>query len=202
MITGDPAVDNAVAELERKDISVFPHNFRVDHKPIKDKPGEFREVHWVDLIKRGSGEKTPRPISEVKQDEVVWRFVKPYYEAWLEGQEEPTDGTPIDAVPFIPPSIVPHLKNLHIKTVEDLASLNDADMERVGMGAPGWRNKARTYLESVKDNAAVIEAKQALTEANAALQKEIEELKQQVNQLVAQSGSKQAKPLRQANTKE
>ena len=177
MITGDPAVDRAIEELEKKDISIFPHNFRVNHKPIKDKPGEFREVHWVDLIKKGSGEKTPRPISEIKQDAVVWSFLKPYYEAWLEGQEEPTEGTPIDAVPFVPSSIVPHLKNLHIRTVEDLASLNDADMERVGMGARGWRNKARTYLDSVKNNAAVIEAKQELEEKLAASEREIDELR-------------------------
>ena len=187
MHTDDPSVNAAIANLERQDVAVFPDNFRKDFKPVPGKPGEFREVHRVDLIKRGSGASTPYAISALKQDQVLWPHIKPYYEAWLEGQEEPAEGTPIDTLPFIPPTVVPHLKNLHIKTAEHLAALNDADMERVGMGAVGWREKAKSYIEAKEGNAALVEAKQELTEELELRKQEIQELKDQVNQLVAES---------------
>ena len=180
---GDPRSQDAVAH----DINVVPMNFRKDFIPDRDNPGELKEIHWVDLVKRGShGESTPWKIKELEQNELLWRFVQPFYERWLEGQEDPVDGTPLDQCAFIPPGLAEHLRSLQIKTAEDLANIPDSDLERVGMGARGWRKKAQAYVESKKDGElAVVNAQ--LKEETEHLRKEVAEMRAQLNALTDKS---------------
>lgn len=178
----DPLSPDAV----HQEINVVPMNFRTDYIPIAGKPGEFKDVHGVDLVKKGSnGESTPWTIKSLQKEQLLWPYIKPFYERWLEGQEEPTEGTPLDVLPFLPKPVIEHLKSLLIRTAEDLAAANDADMDRIGMGARGWRQKTISYLEA-KDGAAKISAvNDELTQQVERQQEEIEQLKAQVNSLVA-----------------
>lgn len=167
------------------EVNVIPMNFRVEHIPIHGKPGEFREVHSVDLVKKGSnGESTPWTIPRLQQDQILWPAIKPFYARWLEGQEDPEEGTPIDCLPFLPVGLVPHLRLLHIRSAEDLAGVTDADLERIGQGSRMWREKTRAYLDA-KAGGAVAVANAELKVENERLGKELEELKAQVNSLVA-----------------
>lgn len=177
----DPMSPDAVTQ----EVNVVPMNFRVDHVPVPGKPGEFKEVHKVDLVKKGSnGESTPWRIKELQGVGILWQAIGPYYERWLEGQEDPADGTPIDCLPFIPKGVVDHLRMLHIRSAEDLAGATDADLERIGMGARGWREKTRVYLDA-KAGGAVAETNTMLKAENERMAKELEELKAQVNALSA-----------------
>lgn len=119
----------------------------------------------------------------------MWEYIEPFYERWLKGQEDPVDGTPLDVCAFIPAGIVGHLRNLHIKSAEDLAALTDADLERVGMGARGFREKARAYVESKHGDAKLAVVNADLKADNERQQTEIDELKAQVNSLVAAQGA-------------
>ncbi len=177
----DPMLPEATAH----EINVIPMNFRVDYKEVPGKPGEFTEAHKVDLVHKGSnGECTPWTIKALRKNEILWPHIKPYYDRWVEGQEDPETGTPIDCLPFLPPGLVPHLRLLHIRSAEDLAGCNDADLERIGMGARTWREKARTYMAN-KPAAEVIAANAELNEKLESQQTEIDELKEQINSLVA-----------------
>lgn len=175
-------------------INVIPMNFRKDFVPVPGKPGEFKEVHKVDLVRKGTnGESTPWSIRALEKEQLIWPHIRPYYEAWLKGQEEPTEGTPVDVLPFLPPGLVPHLKSLHIRTAEDLAAVTDADMQRIGMSARMYREKARAYVEAKGDAAKIAEANADLKAENANLRTELDELKALVNSMAADR-PKVAKP--------
>ncbi len=171
------------------EVNVIPMNFRTDYKEVPGKPGEFTEVHKVDLVKKGSnGECTPWTIKALRKQEMLWPNIQPYYDRWVEGQEDPEDGTPIDCLPFIPATLVPHLRLLHLRSAEDLASCTDADLERIGMGARMWREKARAYLDN-KPAAEILAANAELNEKLESQQNEIDELKEQINSLVGAAGA-------------
>lgn len=176
-------------EAARQEINVIPLNFRVDFIPDKNKPGALREIHRVDLVKKGShGESTPWSIPAIQKDPMLWNYIEPYYKHWLKGQADPVEGTPLDVLSFLPPSIVSHLKNIHIRTAEDLANATDGDLERIGMGARGWRQKARSYLEAqAGGQAAAVNA--ALKTENEQMRAELAELKATVNALVGKSNT-------------
>lgn len=166
------------------EINVVPMNFRRDHTPIPG--GEFKEVHMVDLVKKGSnGEATPWNIKRLQQDQILWPYVKPYYDAWLQGQEDPVVGTPLDVLPFLTPGLVQHLKNIHINSAEDLASVGDNEMQRIGMGATAWRDKARAYVEAKEGDGKLADLNQRLTEENELMKAEVHELREEVNKLSA-----------------
>jgi hypothetical protein len=151
----DPMSPDAVKHV----VAVRPVNFRKDHKPDPKKPGELIEVHRVDLVKMGSGNhSTPWNIEALKKDTILWPAVKPAYEAWLSGQEEPPNGTPLDAWPGVTKGQVERFRLLHLRSVEDLANVTDPDMERIGMGARALREKARAYVKAKEGTSVMAEA--------------------------------------------
>ena len=184
-----PAFDDEVYG----EVHVVPHNFRIAYKPVPGKPGEFTERHMVDLIKRGTTNSvTPMYINALKQDPVLWPAVEPAYEAWLKGQEAPVEGTPIDVLPFLPPPLIDHYKQLHLRTAEELSEATDADLERMGMGARKFRDMARQYIDNAPgaDTAARIAV---LEQERDTLSQQVQELTEQVNQLANDAVSKKTR---------
>lgn len=177
----DPNSPEAVS----KDINVVPMNFTVDYIPDREKPGELREIHRVDLVKKGThGESTPWSIPALKKDSILWPHVQPYYEHWLKGQEDPVEGTPLDSLPFLPRMVVDHLKGIHIRTAEDLAEATEGALARIGMGARGWREKARSYLDAKAGASQIAAVNADLKAENEQLRADMEELRGQVNTLM------------------
>lgn len=175
----DPFAQEAVEQ----NINIIPMDFREEFKPDPQRPGEFKTVHRVDLVKKGTnGESTPWNVENLKKEEFIWPHVKPAYERWLAGQEEPVNGTPLGVLSFLPKGIIEHLKGINILTAEDLADMDDNSMNRLGMGARNWREKTRLFLESKADGALAaqnVELQRQLDEQA----KEMETLRTQVNAL-------------------
>lgn len=170
-------------------VSVVPMNFRTDYK---ERGGKLVESDKVDLVKRGSLASTPYSIKELRKDNILWPMVEPYYEAWKKGQEVPEDGTPIDALPFIPRDLAGHLKLMQFRTAEELAACTDSDLDRIGMGARGFREKAKSFLEN-QASGQVAAQNAELKAQNEALLADLEELKAQVNEL-ANNKPKRGRP--------
>lgn len=84
------------------------------------------------------------------------------YKAWKENQEVPTSGTPINGWPAVSPAQQQNLLSLNIRTVEDLASMNDSGLQRIGMGARALQNKAIAWISSANDHGKVSEEVSAL----------------------------------------
>jgi hypothetical protein len=150
-------IDNSAYNRERPNIAVL--RFWIEYEDVAGKPGEPREVHMVEWVKKGTnGATTCEKVARSFKDGAMKDIIEPAYKSWLKGQEEPTDGTPLSAWPGVNPAQADRLKALHLRTVEDVAGMNDADMNRVGMGALALRDKARAFVAAKKDTAPLAEA--------------------------------------------
>lgn len=68
------------------------------------------------------------------------------YEAFKRGQTFVGSGTRLSVAGFLEPSKVKELEAAHIHTVEQLAELDGANLQRLGMGARDMKEKAQAYL--------------------------------------------------------
>lgn len=121
------------------------------------------------------------------------------YSLWRNGQEIPLRGTPIKGWPIISPAQQETLIHAGIKTVEDLAGVNDEGIRRVGMGAVELKKKADSWLRTAEDKGAVAMENAALKEevgvlknSLATLQTNFEELKRS---MAALRGPMEAAPM-------
>lgn len=77
-----------------------------------------------------------------------WSVIGPAYEAWKNGHELPETGTPLSAWSGVTPDQAKFMKDMGIKTVEDVATMPDATMEKLRIpnvrSLPGL---AKKYLE-------------------------------------------------------
>lgn len=106
------------------------------------------------------------------------------YEAFKIGLEPPQEGTPLGEWPvsLMTPARVQELAYFNIKSVEQLAGVNDAQLQSLGMGARELRERAKTWLEVARTGAAPLERLIAKTEDQA---REIERL---TRELMAANG--------------
>lgn len=74
------------------------------------------------------------------------------YERFNRGQEQPTEGTPLEQWPILNVAEVAELKAMNILSVETLAGLPDGVADRY-MGLRTYRQKAQTFLKAAGDSA-------------------------------------------------
>jgi hypothetical protein len=147
---------------------------------------EFDGIDWVEYSPKGrAGMSTQEKVERLrKTNPAVWPQIERHYEHWKKGQDMPTDGTPLEAWPGIAPGQISRLKDLHVRTVEDLATLTDAALDKIGMGARELQRRAQAFVNNI-DGAAVA-ARQAKLEAeNDALRVQLAELADAVKQMKA-----------------
>ena len=171
--------------------------FYTQSEPVKDSNGrETGELVARDYVAYGPPHALDRQLTPVRVDRLLkakrpsgnnnihemtsWalaEYVRPLYEAWKRGEELPEEGTPISVLPFLRKEELAVLKSSGIKSVEDLARLNDRDREAVKL--PAMREKcamAKRWLEAQDTNKAAA--------AMAARDAEIAELKAQMADLI------------------
>lgn len=88
-----------------------------------------------------------RSASRMAQDR--WRTIEPHYKAWKEGHELSVDGTPIETWAAISTHQASILRAAKIVTIEQVAGLNDAGMDRAGL--PNMRfivSQAKEYMKN------------------------------------------------------
>jgi hypothetical protein len=87
------------------------------------------------------------------------------YARFKNNQLAPEDGMPLDLWPAIGPAQVMELRAAHVRTVEALAGLSDAQLQKVcPMGGFALRQKALNWLEAAKGNAPTAALEKALAE--------------------------------------
>lgn len=69
------------------------------------------------------------------------------YKAFCQGREGAPKGTPLSVLFPHLAELVDMLHHNKVKTVEQLAGLNDTAIQYLGMGGAEWREKAKEYLE-------------------------------------------------------
>ena len=114
------------------------------------------------------------------------------WNAFATGSVAEVVGTPLSILFKLDPSKVQTYKNSHIVTIEQLAAQNDDNTQSLGMGAREDVNKAKRYLERVKENASGIQISAKLAEKDSkiqALQTELDQFKAQFSAFIANQQS-------------
>lgn len=91
------------------------------------------------------GDRHNSPVQRVN-DDIRQRWPK-QYEAFKAGLEPPLDGTPLTEWPPIKKTQAMEFAYFHIKTVEQLAGVNDAQLQNLPMGSRELREQAKAYVD-------------------------------------------------------
>lgn len=151
------SMEEALAANKQDIAGVVPIEWTIDHKRRED--GTFEEVVHCEYTRKGSkGETNTGTVKMIqKYDPAAWRALEPYYEAWRKGQEEPVNGTSLDVCAFLTKGQIKALKEIYIRSVEDLAGMDDTAMQHIGMGARAMKTKAQAFLDANKGHAVIAE---------------------------------------------
>ena len=115
-----------------------------------------------------------------------------YPNAWKRFQSSEAtghSGTPLEQWPQITRSQLKESKYFEVHTVEQMASLADTHVQRLGMGFADLRTKAQAYLAAAAGTA--VATKDAAEKER--LQRELDDLKAQVAQMQADSAPRRGR---------
>jgi len=150
---------------------------------------EIRQPGSVDSVKFPVDEWLQQNKREIANGRLPAHFAQYYekaYKAWKDGQEIPIEGTPIKGWQLIPPSQQQALLSTGMRTVEEVAQMNEDVQRRVGIGAAGIKLKAKHWLDAGKDRGPLSTKLAALELENAALKETINTLQANVKSLMEQ----------------
>jgi len=142
------------------------------------------DVDFIHITPAGSKDRIPRVWSEY--DAYLTGLVangffpaswheeyRAAYKSWKNGQGIPVVGTPIANWAVCVPSERKALLRADVRTVEEVAQMNEVQISQVGMGARALKQRAIDYLAAKQNIAPVVEQVEALRVQNEALQAQI-----------------------------
>lgn len=177
----DPAKPNRIiARFSQRPVQ---NNWRSE----KEGRPVYEDREFVELITPGNTKSIP--VEEVTDDHK--RQFHREYDAWKAGQERPVEGMPLSEWPQVSGSTVLNLNSMHIRTVEELAAVDDGVLQVLGTGARELREKAKAWLASARGEqplqAAVAEIGH-LQESNALLSGQLKDALDRLSALEAKRG--------------
>lgn len=155
--------------------------------------GGFRTFFWDELFNKSETKKQGRPIytktlmiqsvipnqtTDVPRPatEEDKRKYPLSYAAFESGQEAPEDGTPLEKWHEITKGEIAMCKAVQIKTVEQLASVADQNIEKMGPSAMNLKTRAKRFLESLNEGSVLRQENEELRERIAQLEASFEAL--------------------------
>jgi hypothetical protein len=171
-----------------------PAMVKFEKRPVEDKKASreagfvvYKDVDFVKVVPPYSKEcfenKAESWFDNVEKNVRIgrtppeWRdHWRQSYESWKKGEAAPLNGTSVKNWPAITPAQCKTILNANIHTIEDLALVNDEGARRLGMGGLELKNKAKAYVQAIKDTG-------PLVMENAALKKEVENQNATINNL-------------------
>jgi hypothetical protein len=154
----DPALDTAFFDAAppqqrgpRPLLRFFTEPVELPGKSAEEGRPVYVDRDFVGITNPGSRDEVVRRAEDkAKEDEfVAWAYAK-----WKKTQQQVTDGTPLETVPFLNKSQVLELKGVSIHSLETLAEAPEQAMQRM-MGLRELKKKAQAYLAAAKDSAVV-----------------------------------------------
>jgi len=137
---------------------------------------KFKDIEMIEILIPGSRDVTHRRVN----DDFKHRFSK-QYEAFKKTAENKIEGTPLTQFPFISASERKELEYFNIFTGEQLANMPDGNIDKIGVNGRDLIKKVMAYMELAKDNSLFVR----MTEENEHLKREMELIKEQMQQIIA-----------------
>lgn len=184
-------VDPVMEAKRREDADRMPfiaiEEFWIEYEPQPD--GSQKPVEKVRWAKKGvqNASTTQEKIVRLQKypDNPIWQVIEPYYTRWKAGQSAPVDGVPLEAWPGATPHLVKALAPANIRSVEDLARMEDSAISRLAIpNLRQYQKNARAYLEALKSTSGVAAENAKLKEIVDHQARELAELKALVTGMV------------------
>lgn len=154
-------------------------------KSVKDKQRSkdegrdiFKEKEYIDIRIPGSRDGAARPATHSDKQ----RFAR-HYDAFQQRIDISQEGTPLTEWPVVSRSVADEMAFFNIKTVEQLANVNDTIAGQF-MGAQMFKQKAIAWLARAKEDVTIDRLKDELEQRDNALQmlqKQLDELTERVD---------------------
>mgnify|MGYP001276829933 CR=1 FL=1 len=172
-------------------------------RAVEDREASIREGHYIAhdvayaiITPQGSKDRIERVAEEwfvmlerQAQDNRFpreWaRAYKAAFEEWKAGNEPAVNGTDVKNWPVLSPSQLRACLELRLRTVEDVAAMNEESILRLGMGGRTLKAKAKDWLEAAASTGKQAENLSALRTAHDDLLLRNKSLEQQVKELQA-----------------
>jgi hypothetical protein len=137
----------------------------------------YRDQEFVRILIAGDGK---TEIIHKASDKLKQKY-REQYQTWKATQQQTTIGTPLEQWPGASVSFIKTCKAMNVYSVEALASLGDAHLSNLGMGARDMQARARAWLAVAKDGAET----ERLAAENNRLQDQITNLQKQIQEMGA-----------------
>lgn len=105
------------------------------------------------------------------------------YDAWKKGQELPESGYPLRNWPLLSPAQLQTLLDVGIRTVEDVAGMNEESILRVGMGGRSLKQRAEEWLKTAPNIGKASEEVANLKQENSQLKSQLDEIREEFKKL-------------------
>lgn len=169
-----------------------------EYRPVEDRAASIlsghyvaKDVAFVTITRPGSRDSVERVADEwfiqleadAKNQRIPAHWLEGYraiFNAWKKGEELPPNGTPIKTWPALSPAQQKTIISAGILTIEDLASLSDSEISRLGTGGTSLKLKAQSWLDASKDQG-------KLAERYAALETKFQDLSNLAERLIAEN---------------
>jgi len=151
-------------------VKFFIESVKNARKSLQHSRPIFEEKEYISITVPGSRDNISRPASDRDKQ----RFPR-HYAAFKQRIELPIEGTPLTEWPMINRSLADELAFRNLKTVEQLANLNDSNMAGLN-GAQGLKQKAKKWLETTKDDTILAKLQDELSERDAKLATQAEQI--------------------------
>ena len=162
-------------------VKFFIHPLQNKEKTLEEGRPIFEDTEFVSIMV--PGDKHNIVTRETRKSDFQ-RFPK-QYQNFKNNNKELIDGTPLEKWPLITPGQVLEMKYFNVRTVEQLAGLNDSTAQQF-MGINLLRERAKEYLVAAKDAAPVTQLQGELAkrdETISSLEAAIEEMQKDMKKL-------------------
>jgi len=167
-----------------------PPYVRFEVRAVEDRDASIEAGHYVakDVVYAivtpvGSKDQVEKPASEwieglqegVRQERIPANWPDLYTDAlkrFEQNQEDPEFGTPLRNWAGLTPAQLRMLTDANIRSVEDVAAMNEEAVSRIGMGGRALKSRAQAWLDTQSNGGKV-------SEELASLRVEIDALKAQ-----------------------
>lgn len=138
-----------------------------------------RDVDYVGISNPGSRDEH---VKAIRANDA--KFMDEYgdlYRKWKETLEQPADGTALEMVPFLTPSEIAELKYYNVRSLEQLGSVSDQGLSKMGPGFRQKRDQAIAYMKNAQDSSSATR----LASENVLLRQRIGDLEAEVRRIGA-----------------